>query len=92
LGVGLAAGWLAAKFVKGHGLGLVGDIVVGVAGSYLGYELLPRAGVRLGAEQKQASLGMEVRDVPRPAALPILGHATGHLFSKVVEPASARQR
>jgi uncharacterized membrane protein len=35
---------------------------------------------------------MEVRDVPRQAALPILGHATGHLFSKVVEPASARQR
>jgi uncharacterized membrane protein YeaQ/YmgE (transglycosylase-associated protein family) len=49
LGVGLAAGWLAAKFVKGHGLGLVGDIVVGVAGSYLGHELLPRAGVRLGS-------------------------------------------
>ncbi len=48
LGVGLAAGWLAAKFVQGHGLGIVGDIIVGVAGSYLGHELLPRAGVRLG--------------------------------------------
>jgi len=48
LGVGLAGGWLAAKFVQGHGLGIVGDIIVGVAGSYLGHELLPRAGVRLG--------------------------------------------
>ncbi len=48
LGVGLAAGWLAAKFVHGHGLGLVGDIVVGIAGSYLGHELLPRLGVHLG--------------------------------------------
>ncbi len=46
--VGLVAGWLAAKFVRGHGLGLVGDIIVGVAGSYLGHELLPRAGFHLG--------------------------------------------
>jgi uncharacterized membrane protein YeaQ/YmgE (transglycosylase-associated protein family) len=40
---------VAAKFVQGHGLGLVGDTVVGIAGSYLGHELLPRAGVRLGS-------------------------------------------
>lgn len=46
--VGLVAGWLAAKFVRGSGLGLVGDIVVGVAGSYLGHLLLPRVGVHLG--------------------------------------------
>lgn len=46
--VGLVAGWLAAKFVRGQGLGLVGDIIVGVAGSYLGHELLPKAGVHLG--------------------------------------------
>lgn len=26
--VGLVAGWLAAKFVRGSGLGLIGDIVV----------------------------------------------------------------
>lgn len=46
--VGLAAGWIAARFVRGAGLGMVGDIVVGLAGSYLGYLLLPRAGVNLG--------------------------------------------
>ncbi|MBI1867490.1 MAG: GlsB/YeaQ/YmgE family stress response membrane protein [Methylocystis sp.] len=46
--VGLVAGWLAAKFVRGSGLGLVGDIVVGVVGSYLGHLLLPQAGVNLG--------------------------------------------
>jgi uncharacterized membrane protein YeaQ/YmgE (transglycosylase-associated protein family) len=49
LAVGLAAGWLAAKFVLGTGLGLVGDIVVGVAGSFLGHLLLPQAGVNLGS-------------------------------------------
>jgi uncharacterized membrane protein YeaQ/YmgE (transglycosylase-associated protein family) len=31
------------------GLGLVGDIVVGVAGSFLGHLLLPQAGVNLGS-------------------------------------------
>jgi uncharacterized membrane protein len=36
------------------------------------------------------AIGSSVRGLS--VALPILGHATGHLFSKVVEPASARQR
>jgi len=34
--VGAIAGWLAGKVVKGRGMGLFGNIVVGVIGALLG--------------------------------------------------------
>ena len=34
--VGLVAGWLAGQFMKGGGYGIVGDIVVGIIGAFLG--------------------------------------------------------
>jgi uncharacterized membrane protein YeaQ/YmgE (transglycosylase-associated protein family) len=34
--IGLAAGWLAGKIMKGHGVGLLGNLVIGVIGSILG--------------------------------------------------------
>jgi uncharacterized membrane protein YeaQ/YmgE (transglycosylase-associated protein family) len=34
--VGLIAGWLAGKVIKGRGFGLIGDIIVGVVGGLLG--------------------------------------------------------
>jgi len=34
--VGAIAGWVAGKVVKGTGLGLIRDIVLGVAGALLG--------------------------------------------------------
>jgi uncharacterized membrane protein YeaQ/YmgE (transglycosylase-associated protein family) len=34
--VGLIAGWLAGKVMKGGGFGLIGDIIVGVLGGLLG--------------------------------------------------------
>ena len=45
--VGLVAGWLAGQIVKGRGLGLIGDIVVGILGSFIAAWLLPRLGVAL---------------------------------------------
>jgi uncharacterized membrane protein YeaQ/YmgE (transglycosylase-associated protein family) len=45
--VGLVAGWLAGQVVKGRGLGLVGDIVVGILGSFIAAWLLPKLGVAL---------------------------------------------
>lgn len=45
--VGLFAGWLAGQVVRGSGLGLIGDVVVGVVGALLGGWLLPRVGVRI---------------------------------------------
>jgi uncharacterized membrane protein YeaQ/YmgE (transglycosylase-associated protein family) len=34
--IGICAGWLAGKIMKGGGFGLVGDLVVGVIGALLG--------------------------------------------------------
>ena len=34
--VGLVAGWLAGQIVAGGGLGFIGDIVVGIAGAFIG--------------------------------------------------------
>ena len=34
--VGAIAGWLAGKVMKGRGFGLLGNIVVGVVGAFLG--------------------------------------------------------
>jgi uncharacterized membrane protein YeaQ/YmgE (transglycosylase-associated protein family) len=46
--VGLVAGWLAAKIVQGTGLGIIGDIVVGIAGAFISTLLFPRLGFHLG--------------------------------------------
>lgn len=34
--IGAVAGWLAGTIVKGSGFGLVGNIVVGIIGSFIG--------------------------------------------------------
>ena len=46
--VGAVAGWLAGQIVKGHGFGLVGNIVVGIIGAFLAGFLLPRVGLAIG--------------------------------------------
>jgi uncharacterized membrane protein YeaQ/YmgE (transglycosylase-associated protein family) len=47
--VGLVAGWLAGKVVRGTGFGIIGDIVVGIAGALVASFLFPRLGIYLGA-------------------------------------------
>ena len=34
--VGIIAGWLAGMIVAGGGLGLIGDLVVGIVGAFIG--------------------------------------------------------
>lgn len=46
--VGLIAGWLAGKIVRGTGFGLIGDILVGIAGALVASFLFPKLGIRLG--------------------------------------------
>jgi uncharacterized membrane protein YeaQ/YmgE (transglycosylase-associated protein family) len=46
--VGLVAGWLAGQIVQGTGLGLIGDLVIGVLGAFVGDWLLPQLGIHLG--------------------------------------------
>ena len=47
--VGAIAGWLASVIVRGGGLGLIGDIVVGILGAFIGGWLLPRLGIGMPA-------------------------------------------
>jgi uncharacterized membrane protein YeaQ/YmgE (transglycosylase-associated protein family) len=34
--VGLIAGWLAGKIIRGSGFGIIGDVVIGVVGAGIG--------------------------------------------------------
>jgi uncharacterized membrane protein YeaQ/YmgE (transglycosylase-associated protein family) len=43
--VGLVAGWLAGKIWRGAGFGIIGDIVIGIIGAFIGSWLLPRLGI-----------------------------------------------
>jgi uncharacterized membrane protein YeaQ/YmgE (transglycosylase-associated protein family) len=45
--VGVVAGFLAGVIVRGYGLGLVGNLVVGVLGAFLAAWLLPKLGVNI---------------------------------------------
>ncbi len=47
--VGLVAGWLAGKIVRGIGFGILGDIVVGILGALVASLLFPKLGIRLGS-------------------------------------------
>jgi uncharacterized membrane protein YeaQ/YmgE (transglycosylase-associated protein family) len=44
--IGAVAGWLAGVVVTGFGLGLIGNIVVGIVGSFIAGWLLPKIGVK----------------------------------------------
>ena len=46
--VGLVAGWLAGQIVRGAGFGLIGDLVIGIIGAFIGDWLLPQIGIHLG--------------------------------------------
>jgi uncharacterized membrane protein YeaQ/YmgE (transglycosylase-associated protein family) len=45
--LGALAGWLAGMITEGGGLGLIGNIIVGILGSFIGYWLLPKIGVHI---------------------------------------------
>jgi len=47
--IGAAAGWLGSMVYRGSGLGLIGNIIVGIIGSFVGYWLLGKLGVNLGS-------------------------------------------
>ena len=46
--VGLIAGWLAGKIVRGTGFGLVADICIGIVGALIASWLLPQLSIHLG--------------------------------------------
>jgi uncharacterized membrane protein YeaQ/YmgE (transglycosylase-associated protein family) len=46
--VGIVAGWLAGRVMQGGGFGLIGDLIVGLIGAFIGDWLLPQLGIHLG--------------------------------------------
>jgi uncharacterized membrane protein YeaQ/YmgE (transglycosylase-associated protein family) len=45
--IGVVAGWLAGRIMRGGGFGLVGDLVVGVVGAFLGNIVATYFGVHI---------------------------------------------
>lgn len=43
--IGIVAGWLAGKIMKGSGFGLMGDLIVGVIGAFVGSWLFGLLGI-----------------------------------------------
>ncbi len=46
--VGIVAGYLAGRIMEGGGFGLIGDLIVGLIGAFIGDWLLPQLGIHLG--------------------------------------------
>ena len=56
--IGAIAGWLAGEIVKGHGQGVVMNIVVGIVGALLASWLFPALGWNMaGADGRMTILG-----------------------------------
>ena len=50
--LGAVAGWLGGQVFKGSGLGLIGNIIVGIFGGFIGYWLLPKLGLHINTGTK----------------------------------------
>jgi uncharacterized membrane protein YeaQ/YmgE (transglycosylase-associated protein family) len=61
--IGLVAGWLAGRFMKGSGFGLIGNLVVGVLGAIVGgflFSLLGLSAAGMLGELVTATVGAVV--------------------------------
>jgi uncharacterized membrane protein YeaQ/YmgE (transglycosylase-associated protein family) len=45
--IGAVSGWLAGLLVKGYGYGLLWNIIIGIAGAFIGGWLLGQLGVKV---------------------------------------------
>ena len=46
--IGAVAGWLAGQFMRGNGFGLIGDIIVGIIGAFIGGYVFNALGLHIG--------------------------------------------
>lgn len=46
--IGAAAGWLGSFLFKGRGLGMIGNVVVGILGSFVGHWILRELKISIG--------------------------------------------
>ncbi len=54
--IGAVAGWLAGNLMKGGGFGLIGNLIVGIIGAFLGGLIFNWLGISLGINPLLASL------------------------------------
>ena len=47
--IGVTAGWLAGQFMTGKGFGMIGDLVAGVIGAFIGEAFFEKAGIFSGS-------------------------------------------
>ena len=45
--IGALAGWLSGQFMRGYGLGLIGDIAVGISGAFIGRYVFRATGAEI---------------------------------------------
>ena len=75
--VGIIAGWLAGKIVRGAGFGIVGDLLVGIIGAFVGSWLLPRIGMHLGTGVVSAIVNATIGAILLLLVVRLLGGAPG---------------
>ncbi len=46
--IGAVAGWLAGLLFKGGGFGILGNIIIGIVGGFIGFWLFGKLGISLG--------------------------------------------
>ncbi|MBI5794133.1 GlsB/YeaQ/YmgE family stress response membrane protein [Candidatus Uhrbacteria bacterium] len=61
--IGIVAGWLAGLIMRGHGFGLVGDLIIGVVGAVIGgliFDLVGLSAYGFAGSLAMATLGAVV--------------------------------
>lgn len=75
--VGIVAGWLAGKIVRGTGFGIIGDLFVGIVGAFIGNWLFPRLGFVLGTGVVSAIVNATLGAILLLLVVRLLGGAGG---------------
>ena len=73
--VGVVAGWLASHLVDGTGFGLIGDMVIGVIGAFIGDWLVPQLGIHLGAGTFGAIINATIGAIPLLLIMRLFGRS-----------------
>jgi uncharacterized membrane protein YeaQ/YmgE (transglycosylase-associated protein family) len=75
--VGIVAGWLAGKIVRGTGFGIIGDLLVGIVGAFIGNWFLPGLGMHLGTGVVSAIVNATLGAILLLLIVRLLGGAGG---------------
>jgi uncharacterized membrane protein YeaQ/YmgE (transglycosylase-associated protein family) len=80
--VGVIAGWLAGKIVRGAGYGLIADMAIGMIGAFIGQWLLSHLHIRLGTGIVSAIVNATMGAVVLLAVLKLLLGGGGGWWSR----------